>query len=137
LSYEDIITKEDDFFKNLNEKTIKEIAQFLPEDFSLEKLNEIGKLSEDIYKRVFKNSARNSVKNNFISNDKEKNKRLQLLLEEIDKDKISFKNLKSKYKYYLEGDENYINKREHLLEYEKNDTNKLFSLESKITIEDL
>ncbi len=120
MSYEDIITKEDDFFKNLNEKTIKEIAQFLPEDFSLEKLNEIGKLSEDIYKRVFKNSARNSVKNNFISNDKEKNKRLQLLLEEIDKDKISFKNLKSKYKYYLEGDENYINKREHLLEYEKN-----------------
>jgi len=108
----------------------------IPEEFTIEQFDEVAKIAEENYKRIFKTIARRKLERKFKSNEEEKLKGLSNLLEAIDNDKISFKNLKSNYKYFIERDEAYKNFKKEKSQIEENKNN-LFSLESTITIEDL
>lgn len=133
---ESIATSEDQFFKSLFDQTIFDVAENLPEEFSLEEFDEMGKKAEEYYKTIFKTSVRRKLEKKFKNENFEHNQRLQKLLEEIDNDKISFKNLKSNFKLLFENDESVKDVvQEHVKDEEK--TKSLFSLESKITVEDL
>ena len=133
---ESIETSEDQYFKALFDQTIFDVAAHLPEEFGLEAFDEIGRKAEEHYKHLFKTSVRRKLEKKFKNVDSEQNQRLEKLLEEIDKNKISFKNLKSNFKLLVENDESVKNVVEEHVKDQEN-MKSLFSLESKITVEDL
>ena len=124
--YEDIKMEDDVFYKSMFDSVLMEVSKFVPNEFEIEEIEGIGKNVELKYKEAFKRIIPKLLINKY---SEDYNEDLDIVLKEINEDNISFKNLKSKIKFIIFNDESY--KKE-----ENKDENK-FSLESKVTIEDL
>ncbi len=129
-SLEDINTNHEEFLKSLVTEVINKAHIFIPIKFYSENIPEINKKLDKFYLDYFKKTIIYKIEKYFLNYgyDYDIKNGLNLLIEEIKQEKISFKNLKSKILYLIEKNEKY--------KLDDDKENK-FSSDMKITIEDL
>ena len=125
---EEFDTIHDEFLKNVYGGAIREAHPNIPDKFEPEEIPIITKKMEKIYKNYFKNSVINQLEKYFKNYEYDVSSGLQILIDEINQEKISFKNIKSKLLYYIENDDQYK---------KEDDQENIYSTEAQVTIEDL
>jgi hypothetical protein len=127
---EDIQTKHDSFLYSLFTDLIEKAHPIVPIKFKTEDIPELMEKLEKIYLDFFKNSVIKYLKKYFFDYHYEYDIKdgLNVLIEEIKQEKVSFRNLKSKILYLIEKNENYKT---------NDDGENKFSSNTRITIEDL
>lgn len=122
---EDIETKHDEFLKQIYAGSIAKAFPLIPEKYEPEDISQISKNLEKVYSNYFKTDVVKKLRDYFKDENSEG---LEKIIMEIKNNKISFKNIKSKILYHIEGNEEF-NK-------EEKEENK-FSLETQVTVEEL